>query len=91
MALSCGSPRLAVNQHSDLWSPDLPRRRPSEQAQTAMPRSPDRLTQAVILDPPAELRLQIDSGTKKRSTATPMEPVGAQASANATSHGQEEA
>jgi len=25
VALSCGSPRLAVNQHPALWSPDLPR------------------------------------------------------------------
>jgi hypothetical protein len=25
VALSCGSPRLAVSQHLALWSPDLPR------------------------------------------------------------------
>jgi len=26
VALSCGSPRLAVSQHPALWSPDLPQR-----------------------------------------------------------------
>ena len=26
VALSCGSPRLAVSEHPALWSPDLPRR-----------------------------------------------------------------
>ena len=28
VALSCGSPRLAVSQHPALWSPDLPRHGP---------------------------------------------------------------
>src|SRR5581483_9319637 len=28
VALSCGSPRLAVSQHPALWSPDLPRSGP---------------------------------------------------------------
>jgi len=27
VALSCGSPRLAVSEHPALWSPDLPRHR----------------------------------------------------------------
>src|SRR5579862_178100 len=38
VALSCGSPRLAVSQHRALWSPDLPR--PGH----ARPRPPGRLT-----------------------------------------------
>src|ERR1700728_1646551 len=29
VALSCGSPRLAVSQHPALWSPDLPRPAPA--------------------------------------------------------------
>jgi hypothetical protein len=37
VALSCGSPRLAVSQHPALWSPDLPRHVP-------VPRPPGRLT-----------------------------------------------
>jgi len=40
VALSCGSPRLAVNQHPALRSPDFPR--PGR----AWPRSPNRLTVA---------------------------------------------
>ncbi len=38
VALSCGSPRLAVSQHSALWSPDLPRPGPAP----ARRHSPDR-------------------------------------------------
>ena len=41
VALSCGSPRLAVSQHPALWSPDLPRHDP---AQRSVPRPPSRLT-----------------------------------------------
>ena len=33
VALSCGSPRLAVSQHPALWSPDLPR--PGAEARAA--------------------------------------------------------
>src|SRR5687768_6574147 len=32
VALSCGSPRLAVSQHPALWSPDFPRPDPPEGA-----------------------------------------------------------
>ena len=41
VALSCGSPRLAVSQHPALWSPDLPRHGPAERP---VPRPPGRLT-----------------------------------------------
>ena len=41
VALSCGSPRLAVSQHPALWSPDLPRHDPAERS---VPRPPGRLT-----------------------------------------------
>src|ERR1700728_2750628 len=41
VALSCGSPRLAVSQHPALWSPDLPRHDPAERP---VPRPPGRLT-----------------------------------------------
>ena len=41
VALSCGSPRLAVSQHPALWSPDLPRHDP---AVRPVPRPPGRLT-----------------------------------------------
>ena len=41
VALSCGSPRLAVSQHPALWSPDLPRHGP---AVRPVPRPPGRLT-----------------------------------------------
>src|SRR5213592_876449 len=36
VALSCGSPRLAVSQHPALWSPDLPR----HDRRSVVPRSP---------------------------------------------------
>jgi hypothetical protein len=35
VALSCGSPRLAVSQHPALRSPDLPRHGPAEAARAA--------------------------------------------------------
>jgi hypothetical protein len=35
VALSCGSPRLAVSQHPALWSPDLPRHDPVGTARAA--------------------------------------------------------
>ena len=35
VALSCGSPRLAVSQHPALWSPDLPRHGPAVAARAA--------------------------------------------------------
>ncbi|GAA4984185.1 hypothetical protein GCM10025792_34510 [Pseudonocardia tropica] len=38
VALSRGSPRVAVDNHPALWSPDFPRRDPE-----APPRPPDRL------------------------------------------------
>jgi hypothetical protein len=41
VALSCGSPRLAVSQHPALWSPDLPRHDPDVRP---VPRPPGRLT-----------------------------------------------
>ena len=41
VALSCGSPRLAVSQHPALRSPDLPRHDPAERP---VPRPPGRLT-----------------------------------------------
>ena len=41
VALSCGSPRLAVSQHPALRSPDLPRHGPAERP---VPRPPGRLT-----------------------------------------------
>ncbi len=41
VALSCGSPRLAVSQHPALRSPDLPRHGP---AMRPVPRPPGRLT-----------------------------------------------
>jgi hypothetical protein len=45
VALSCGSPRLAVSQHPALWSPDLPRRsraapRPPGRGSVQRPRAP---------------------------------------------------
>src|SRR5205814_31252 len=42
VALSCGSPRLAVSQHPALWSPDLPR--PGH----AGPRPPGRLAVSIV-------------------------------------------
>ena len=45
VALSCGSPRLAVSQHPALWSPDLPRPGPATEVRPG-PRSPGRLTVA---------------------------------------------
>jgi len=44
VALSFGSPRLAVSQHPALWSPDLPR--PDSCSRRPGPRSPGRLTVA---------------------------------------------
>ena len=41
VALSCGSPRLAVSQHPALWRPDFPRHPPLR----AVPRPPGRLLQ----------------------------------------------
>ena len=41
VALSCGSPRLAVSQHPALWSPDLSRHGPAERP---VPRPPGRFT-----------------------------------------------
>ncbi len=43
VALSCGSPRLAVSQHPALWSPDLPRQPPARTCRRP-PRPPGRLT-----------------------------------------------
>jgi hypothetical protein len=43
VALSCGSPRLAVSQHPALWSPDFPRPGPVPK-QRPGPRPPGRLT-----------------------------------------------
>ena len=37
VALSCGSPRLAVSQHPALWSPDLPRHPVARDAATTRP------------------------------------------------------
>ena len=65
MALSRGSPRVAVNNHPALRSPDVPRRRPEAADATARstrpssvhatkPRSMD-LGQALLLSPPAWL------------------------------------
>jgi hypothetical protein len=42
VALSCGSPRLAVSQHPALWSPDLPRPVPATRRLGSRP--PSRLT-----------------------------------------------
>src|SRR5579863_4267092 len=42
VALSCGSPRLAVSQHPALWSPDLPRPVPARRRLGSRP--PSRLT-----------------------------------------------
>jgi hypothetical protein len=42
VALSCGSPRLAVSQHPALWSPDLPRPVPAVRRLGSRP--PSRLT-----------------------------------------------
>jgi hypothetical protein len=39
VALSCGSPRLAVSQHPALWSPDLPQQAPPLHAML-LPRPP---------------------------------------------------
>jgi len=51
VALSCGSPRLAVSQHPALWSPDLPRRAPLDAAATTRPtrRRAHSRTAAVLL------------------------------------------
>ena len=48
VALSCGSPRLAVSQHPALRSPDLPRHDP---AARSVPRPPGRLTVPTSLPP----------------------------------------
>ena len=48
VALSCGSPRLAVSQHPALRSPDLPRHDP---ATRSVPRPPGRLTVTASLPP----------------------------------------
>jgi len=48
VALSCGSPRLAVSQHPALRSPDLPRRGP---AARSVPRPPGRLTVPTSVPP----------------------------------------
>ncbi len=48
VALSCGSPRLAVSQHPALRSPDLPRHGP---AVRPVPRPPGRLTVTTSVPP----------------------------------------
>ena len=50
VALSCRSPRLAVNQHPALWSPDLPRPVPAGgDPRRDGPRPPGRLTVPTIV------------------------------------------
>ena len=49
MALSCGSPRLAVSQHLALWSPDLPRPGPARAVRAAATRPAHRHVQSRII------------------------------------------
>src|ERR1019366_10271202 len=53
VALSCRSPRLAVNQHPALWSPDLPRPVAAQGGTPGRhgPRPPGRLTVPTIVPP----------------------------------------
>src|SRR5262245_58826136 len=50
VALSRGSPRVAVNNHPALWSPDVPRRRPLGADAAARPTRPSHLPCYVAMD-----------------------------------------
>ena len=62
VALSFGSPRLAVSQHPALWSPDLPQPGGDEKRTAAKPRSPGRLAAAILARAKAWSRSKLAEG-----------------------------
>ena len=65
VALSCGSPRLAVSQHPALWSPDFPRRRTNR-----APRPPGRLAADIL----ALAHVRVDEAPPRYSPAVARDP-----------------
>ena len=81
VALSCRSPRLAVNQHPALWSTDLPRPVPvggGNPSHQDGPRPPGRLTVTTMVPHPAGVAPNRPASRIRR----PGQPVGSQGGSN---------
>ena len=74
MALSWGSPPLAVNQHPALWSSDFPRRPPRDKRPSRLPARlrPPRLTPSDSVSRATEMRLRVRivQAPKQKSVTT---------------------